>query len=1022
MGASPTTGSITVTVTGNTNPVGVIASSFSGVDTSGTDGSGAVEASTETGGPAVDDNDMLLSVTTITANALAWGAGTYRSGLFTVPASQTIIQDDLAPGGAGGTEANSSTWYAGPVVTPAATDVGEANDLNTARDWSMIAVSIKPASTAGPAGGDLIPLRFPNRNVGPAVSRFLWRQPFIPALQDPAPTTTVLPPTVTVDVAVPTPTIFVTAKPSVATVTVAAYDALPTTETPIELSISWADTTVDFIDHVKVGTLNIKTNTDRRNGTLDVVLVGQPADFDLFGSGGLAVEAFVEFQYGVDILFSGKLRSVKPRDVSEGNIELALACQDKTYLAYDDVVDPTIESGTRTTVESDSTRLQWLIDTFGTNWQSLGGFDPETTGTFVPAMPAQDFTGMSLAQAFDEICKFSGADWYVNFSGNLVYYKPGISYVQRVASRGSSSAATTLVATLGSITTTVGHHLILQAVGGAIISSVADSKGNTWQVDKTDASGTERPSIASSKLTTALIAADTITVTWASSNQGAFVVDEFTGLNATTWFDKGHGASGTSTSSDSGATAATTNRHTTLVVGATGHASTVTNFAMETLLPPWTATTSAASTGTVHTIRGAYRFAYDGPLTYNAIATWTTSRAWGAAVATYKEATTDAPFGLSDAPDGSLTFGYQNLVIDQESTELRNKVVVIGGSGYEDLFTDDTSRGLYNDVGRTGVIKDTNITNATDGALAASAYFLENAYHKTQGSLITFRSGLVPGMDVDVTSANQLLGQFGWNVGTTTFRVQTVTTMYPRIGEISYAVGFGTVPRRLAEAIRDTAVSQTEVSNIVAGILRGYIGEVIMWPLSTPPTGFILCDGSSLTRTGTYAALFSVLGTTFGSADGSHFNVPDMTDRFVVGVGAAALGATGGNSSHTHTGPSHTHTGPSHTHDQTTHTHSLSSDGFAMTTLSLAGQNLLQRRISTSAWTTTVKGDTPTTSADSTGGIANGVELGGNTDSSGDDTTTAGGTGASGSGGTGATGSGTHTPPYIALYYVIRYA
>jgi hypothetical protein len=156
MGASPSTGAITVTVTGNTQPVGVIATRFSNVDTSGTDGSGACEASTETGGPGTDDNDMLLAVTTVTANALAWGFGSYRAGLFTVPGGQTIIHDDLAPGGTGGEEANSSSWYAGPVVTPASTTVGAADDLNSARDWSMIAISIKPATTdVVPAALDL---------------------------------------------------------------------------------------------------------------------------------------------------------------------------------------------------------------------------------------------------------------------------------------------------------------------------------------------------------------------------------------------------------------------------------------------------------------------------------------------------------------------------------------------------------------------------------------------------------------------------------------------------------------------------------------------------------------------------------------------------------------------------------------------------------------------------------------------------------------------------------------------------
>lgn len=48
------------------------------------------------------------------------------------------------------------------------------------------------------------------------------------------------------------------------------------------------------------------------------------------------------------------------------------------------------------------------------------------------------------------------------------------------------------------------------------------------------------------------------------------------------------------------------------------------------------------------------------------------------------------------------------------------------------------------------------------------------------------------------------------------------------------------------------------------------------------PTGFLLCNGASISR-GTYPDLFSVIGTTYGSVDGSHFNLPDLRDRFLEG-------------------------------------------------------------------------------------------------------------------------------------------
>jgi len=59
-------------------------------------------------------------------------------------------------------------------------------------------------------------------------------------------------------------------------------------------------------------------------------------------------------------------------------------------------------------------------------------------------------------------------------------------------------------------------------------------------------------------------------------------------------------------------------------------------------------------------------------------------------------------------------------------------------------------------------------------------------------------------------------------------------------------------------------------------------GTITPWSQSTAPTGFLECEGSAVSRT-TYAALFAVIGTTYGAGDGSTtFNVPDLTDKVAV--------------------------------------------------------------------------------------------------------------------------------------------
>jgi len=62
-----------------------------------------------------------------------------------------------------------------------------------------------------------------------------------------------------------------------------------------------------------------------------------------------------------------------------------------------------------------------------------------------------------------------------------------------------------------------------------------------------------------------------------------------------------------------------------------------------------------------------------------------------------------------------------------------------------------------------------------------------------------------------------------------------------------------------------------------AGFLQPYAG-------STAPSGWLLCYGQAISRT-TYATLFAIIGTTYGSGDGSTtFNVPDLRGRTVAGL------------------------------------------------------------------------------------------------------------------------------------------
>jgi len=72
-------------------------------------------------------------------------------------------------------------------------------------------------------------------------------------------------------------------------------------------------------------------------------------------------------------------------------------------------------------------------------------------------------------------------------------------------------------------------------------------------------------------------------------------------------------------------------------------------------------------------------------------------------------------------------------------------------------------------------------------------------------------------------------------------------------------------------------------------------GMIQMCGKSTAPSGYLLCDGSAVSRT-TYADLFAVIGETFGPGDGSTtFNLPDFRGIFPRGAGTNdTLGSVGG--------------------------------------------------------------------------------------------------------------------------------
>lgn len=68
------------------------------------------------------------------------------------------------------------------------------------------------------------------------------------------------------------------------------------------------------------------------------------------------------------------------------------------------------------------------------------------------------------------------------------------------------------------------------------------------------------------------------------------------------------------------------------------------------------------------------------------------------------------------------------------------------------------------------------------------------------------------------------------------------------------------------------------------------IGCILPYAGTTPPVGWVFCNGQSYSRT-LAAALFAVIGTTYGAPDGSSFSVPDLRGRTIIGKDTATNSA-----------------------------------------------------------------------------------------------------------------------------------
>lgn len=198
-----------------------------------------------------------------------------------------------------------------------------------------------------------------------------------------------------------------------------------------------------------------------------------------------------------------------------------------------------------------------------------------------------------------------------------------------------------------------------------------------------------------------------------------------------------------------------------------------------------------------------------------------------------------------------------DVVITEEGAPSRGTPVaitaIVGGSA--NLWEDSSGEGVYSSV-------------VTDASGVFRVWLDEGEYQVAPATAESKRVALVS----PATIAALLTGE-----GTLTMELATLATAVAAIGSSTVGAAPGD--------LRFTALPELEA-------------------------GWLVCDGSSVLRA-TYLALFEAIGTAYGAADGTHFNLPDYRERVAMGLGGVlARGAKGGEATHVLTTaemPAHKH-------------------------------------------------------------------------------------------------------------------
>jgi len=235
-------------------------------------------------------------------------------------------------------------------------------------------------------------------------------------------------------------------------------------------------------------------------------------------------------------------------------------------------------------------------------------------------------------------------------------------------------------------------------------------------------------------------------------------------------------------------------------------------------------------------------------------------------------------------------------------------------SGYP-LTIDVSGTAVYNiNIDNCTIFSGTNGSNAfymTGAGTATANIFITSTTMRCNGTGVTMYLQSLGGTPtVNVYILNGVLHTNGTTSVQKDYAVSMTNTTY--VGDITG----GNLTVNAQNTGDGLNCSNVKIGGTASPSGSALVGEMKMYGGVAAPLGWLMCDGSAISRT-TYANLFAVIGIAFGAGNGTTtFNIPDLRGRAPVGAGTGTgltnrvLGTMFGAETHTLTPnemPSHAH-------------------------------------------------------------------------------------------------------------------